>query len=106
MKNEKRLIDANALSDLLDVEYKRKMKLVCKGEIHLDNLAEGITSVAILLGTMPTVDAVEVVRCKDCKYKRHNKHHDVVLCDHPNGRRHLLNPMDFCSDGERTVMTK
>lgn len=41
------------------------------------------------------------VWCKDCKYKRHNKHHDVILCDHQNGRRHLLNPMDFCSDGER-----
>ena len=61
MANKKRLIDANLLSDLLDVELKRKMKLVSQGEIHLDNLAEGIMTVAILLGTMPTVNAVEVV---------------------------------------------
>lgn len=57
MANEKRLIDANALSDLLDVEYKRKMKLVRKGEAHLDTLAEGIMSMSVLLGTIPTVDA-------------------------------------------------
>ena len=78
MANEKRLIDANALSDLLDVEYRRKMGLVKKGETHLDTLAEGIMSVSVLLGTMPTVDAVEVVRCKDCKhwtYDNYHKHH-------------------------------
>ena len=65
MASKKRLIDANALSDLLDVEYKRKMKLVRKGENHLDTLAEGIMSVSILLGTMPTVDAVEVADMKE-----------------------------------------
>ena len=59
--NEKRLIDANALSDLLDVEYRRKMELVRKGETHLDSLAEGIMSMAVVIGTMPTLDAVEVV---------------------------------------------
>ena len=57
----KRLIDANALSALLDVEYKRKMKLVRKGENQLNTLAEGIMSMSVLLGTMPTVDAVKVV---------------------------------------------
>lgn len=68
--NKQRLIDANALSDLLDVEYKRKMELVRKGEEHLNTLAEGIMSVSILLGTMPTVDVVEVppVKIGDTAY--------------------------------------
>jgi hypothetical protein len=44
---------------------------------------------------------VEVVRCKDCKYKRHNKDVDVILCNHDIGVRGLLKPDDFCSYGER-----
>ena len=70
---EKRLIDANALSDLLDIEYKRKMKLVRKGENHLDTLAEGIMSISILLGTMPTVDAVEVVHGRWENFGEHRR---------------------------------
>jgi hypothetical protein len=61
MATEKRLIDANALSDLLDLEYKRKMDLVKKGEIHLNTLAEGFMSIANVIGTMSILDAVEVV---------------------------------------------
>ena len=43
----------------------------------------------------------ELVRCKDCKHKRHNKKYDVILCDHDIGVRGLLRPDDFCSYGER-----
>lgn len=47
----------------------------------------------------PAADVVEVVRCKDCKYRA-----DVI-----EGGNHLCNrkmlgvvrPMDFCSYGER-----
>lgn len=106
MANEKRLIYADALSDLLDVEYKRKMKLVRNGEEHLDTLAEGIMSVSILLGTMPTVDAVEVVRCKDCK---HWQYVEDGMGDCTNPRFHLSVHPDptmehdgFCSAGERS----
>lgn len=46
----------------------------------------------------PTVDAVEVVRCRDCKYYWKNHPHstpDVPVC--------LASPKDdaFCSEGER-----
>ena len=64
-----RLIDADALPKLLDPEYKQTMKLIWEGEKHLDNLAEGFTEAShIAKYIAPTVDAVEVVRCKDCKY--------------------------------------
>lgn len=47
----------------------------------------------------PTVDAVEVVRCKDCKY------YDRGECYHPRHERHLQSIRqeddDFCSYGER-----
>jgi hypothetical protein len=41
------------------------------------------------------------VPCKDCKYKRHNRKYDVILCGHDIGVRGLLKPDDFCSYGER-----
>ena len=62
-----RLIDADALPKLLDAEYKQTMKLIWEGEKHLDNLAEGFTEAShIAKYIAPTVDAVPVVRCKDC----------------------------------------
>ena len=42
----------------------------------------------------PTIDAVEVVRCKDCK------HHIRMICNHPYGLVHICED-GFCSYGER-----
>lgn len=47
------------------------------------------------LDNVPTADAVEVVRCKDCKYWRD---------DHTCREHSLVSPMganEFCSRGER-----
>lgn len=48
---------------------------------------------------MPPVDAVEVVRCKDCKHRA-----DVLDCGNYLCNRKMLGmvrPNDFCSFGER-----
>ena len=47
----------------------------------------------------PTVDAVEVVRCEDCKHCDPENYH----CDHPmsTGAPLSRKPDDFCSYGER-----
>lgn len=49
----------------------------------------------------PTVDAVEVVRCKDCRYW----HEDILACEYlprsENGTRPAWYGDDFCSYGER-----
>ena len=47
----------------------------------------------------PTVDAVEVVRCRQCKHCDPENHH----CDHHMGTVAPLRrePDDFCSYGER-----
>ena len=49
----------------------------------------------------PTIDAVEVLRCKNCKYW--NRH--IGMVDSPNGycRMHeeTMNSYDFCSYGKR-----
>lgn len=51
---------------------------------------------------LPTVDAVEVVRCKDCKHR-----YNGVYCTHPQllswswGAIRKCENNDFCSYGER-----
>lgn len=86
-----RLIDADALPKLLDAEYKQTMKLIWEGEKHLDTLAEGFAEAShIEKYIAATVDAVPVVRCKDCrKFK-------TYAC-----RMVASGYDDFCSYGER-----
>lgn len=48
----------------------------------------------------PTVDAVEVVRCKDCKYHR-RVDWGMGDCEYPNGFKWIAYDNDFCSRGER-----
>lgn len=98
-----RVIDADNALKAFAVEYKKTKELIDSGETHLDNLAEGFTEAAhIIKYIATTVDAVPVVRCKDCK------HYDMGVClkiysagnVHPaawQSRR----PDDFCSYGER-----
>ena len=50
----------------------------------------GVLSVLEKLDAAPTVDAVEVVRCKDCKYFK------TRLCENEDNYDDW-----FCADGER-----
>lgn len=86
-----RLIDADNVRDLFDAEFKETRKLILAGETHLDNLAEGFTEADRVIRQMPTVDAVPVVRCRDCrKFKTY-------------GCRMVASGYDdFCSYGRRT----
>lgn len=97
-----RLIDADNIRDLFDAEFKETRKLILGGETHLDNLAEGFAEADRVVWAMPAVDAVPVVRCKDCKYS----------CKDGNGRSCegywyelseydvTVKDDDFCSYGE------
>lgn len=89
-----RLIDANAL-----LQHKRKMSGADFGGEFWDEAV--LTSD---IKNAPTVDAVPVVRCKDCKYYRPQK-----KSAHWENRANYCNrivtikvqPYDFCSYGER-----
>lgn len=99
-----RLIDADALPKLLDAEYKQTMKLILEGEKQLDTLAEGFTeAIHIAKSIAPTVDALPVVRCKDCE----NSYYvvDGLICSYgPCLECHV--PPDFwCAYGERREAT-
>ena len=65
MANEKRLIDANAL---MDVIRKHEYLLATKyGSIDYGMFTLGIQQA---VDEQPTIDAVEVIRCKHCKYHK------------------------------------
>ena len=83
MANEKRLIDANALIEEANAEG-----------------AYGYVD-AFQIANAPTVDAVEVVRCRECKHW----HKETLFCDYmPYGEaQERVNwyADDFCSYGKR-----
>jgi hypothetical protein len=81
MANEKRLIDANALI----AEYDR---------VHIGEPGKARK----LMEDAPTVDAVEVVRCKDCKHYYYSAYAMRCVCDFDNKE---WDKDDFCSYGER-----
>lgn len=83
MANEKRMIDVNKVIDSMQ-------KCLDESPDKKDSVAYfAFKSIIECLKQEPTVDAVEVVRCRNCIY-RHTRHNCA-------GR-----PMDFfCADGAR-----
>lgn len=74
---------------------------------YLDTLQEVLLErgfpldiVQSVLETVQTIDAVEVVRCKDCGRGKRGVD-NIVLCNHPSGKRILMTAYGFCSSGER-----
>ena len=84
-----RLIDADALGvgrcskDILPAAY-------CAGWNGLIELIE----------KAPTIDAVPVVRCRECKYRFKNNGHDKSGCPIIDANI-WMDDDDFCSHGER-----
>lgn len=54
-----------------------------------------------VLSDAPAVDAVEVVRCKDCKYGEPNGQYGCKCYHYKLYETHEMSPNDFCSHGER-----
>lgn len=67
---------------------------------HGNSMRGGIRKALRCIEQTPTVDAVPVVRCKDCKYSFKNNGHDKGGC--PIVDAHIWMDDDgFCSFGER-----
>lgn len=54
-----------------------------------------------IVDNAPTVDAVEVVRCKDCKYSKHLKQYPKVNTWKCTLTDVVYRADDYCSYGER-----
>ena len=98
-----RLIDAEAFKRYIDCGHLRPPTEICFSEID----------VVSMIDRQPTVDAVPVVRCKDCRYSEPMKKHGVckfgenalncTQCRGDNGYGYagisVIYPDDYCSDG-------
>ena len=86
--SKKRLIDADRAMEIV-----HNQGIAHPNAYHLTNYA------TLILREAPTVDAVPVVRCRECKHCDPENYH----CDHPMGTSAPLKrkPDDFCSYGER-----
>ena len=64
----------------------------------------GVLSVLEKLDAAPTVDAVEVVRCKDCEYS----YEDIggLYCSHGVCIYCIVPPDFYCPEGERKEKSK
>ena len=103
MANEKRLIDANALRRRIEafvatVRYKGINNVPtgyesCNPTEYMRGYERGVMDTYTVAVKQQQVDAVEVVRCKDCK------HFDSKM---PYCLWHYIgcSPYDFCSYGE------
>lgn len=87
-----RLIDANAL-----LAFEKMDAELCAscGEEHTAN------DIIMMIKTAPTVAAVEVVRCKDCKHWNEG----IGWCDqhshYEEDEWNMFSADDFCSYGEK-----
>ena len=78
----------------------RKELGVCRcnpGVFKVPGCAEGWNSLLDIVNSAPTIDAVPVVRCRECIYAT-RPGDSIVHCD--NFERDMM-PDDFCSVGER-----
>ena len=97
MANEKRLIDANTLIHRVCAE-RDSMEINHACDIGYHNGLNMAVSMAI---NAPTVNAVEVVRCKDCVNYCGFEHCKNGICDVDSVSKRAVCPDDFCSYGER-----
>ena len=98
--NDKRLIDYDEIRRLFDAQYKETVQLIHDGEAHLDNLAEGFTEADRIIQKIPTVDAVEVVRCRECFYYT-PVDKNTGKCAFLIGAHQYVVPDGYCYLGER-----
>ena len=84
-----RLIDADR-----SIEIVRNQEIAHPHAYHLTNYA------TLILREAPTVDAVKVVRCRECKYRFKNNGHSRDGCPIIDANI-WMDDDDFCSHGER-----
>ena len=65
-----RLIEYERIRKIFDAKFKETWKMILEGETHLDNLAEGFKEANDVIRELPDIDAVPVVRCKDCAFSQ------------------------------------
>ena len=101
------LIDANRLYDAAEEKYMEDRSKT-ENVIARAMLSDARRKIQMLIAYAPSVDAIPVVRCKDCKYYRNHPNGLCYLHTEPkenereySGEAVCVEPDDFCSYGER-----
>ena len=88
-----RLIDADALQNIL-------LPITTALEHEYGSLGGAVSGCMKHIDNAPTVDAVPVVRCRECKYRFKNNGHSKAGCPIIDANI-WMDDDDFCSHGER-----
>lgn len=106
-----RLIDANEVVKTILAERNKIPRTVPTAPYELvaekpfnhgNSMRGGIRKALRCIEQAPTVDAVPVVRCKDCKHWKFAQHINDNLCHRFDENPWIpTEPNDFCSYGER-----
>ena len=94
METERRLIDADALIE----EVRRQAKI---DPVTYPIISATLNAVSALANDLTTVDAVEVVRCKDCKHCIGTNASRTERACTTGVNWRAVEPNHFCSYGER-----
>ena len=91
-----RLIDADALIPMMKYA-------TTDSEIGIFPIRIGFESIVKVIESAPTIDAVEVVRCRDCKFSKDTgDYQDTYQCtSRTHAQDYLVHSLDFCSYGVR-----
>ena len=92
MKEE--YIDVNRLKENLTTE----IYSYSKGDIRKRLFARGLSLAYDIVNRQPTVDAVEVVRCRDCRFFEDEDYYGNCYCEEWGN---ITNANGYCHDAER-----
>ena len=97
-----RLIDATeVIKNIVAERDKIPYELVSEKPFkHGNSMRGGIRKALRCIEQSPTVDAIPVVRCRECKYRFKNNGHDKSGCPIIDANI-WMDDDDFCSHGER-----
>ena len=84
---------------LIDADYGQKQLTIAEVECG-KNFETDCNHVRDFLNAMPTIDAIPVVRCRECKYRFKNNGHSKDGCPIIDANI-WMDDDDFCSHGER-----
>lgn len=100
MEKGKRLIDANALEFEPDENCIANGVLIWGGRSGAKTMTTALSALKKMIDNAPTVDAVEVVRCKKCRHFTGGM--AIGMCKRIAGKEIMpIRYDDFCSYGER-----
>ena len=88
-----RLIDADVLQNIL-------LPITTALEHEYGSLGGAVSGCMKHIDNAPTVDAVPVVRCRECKHRKYDDIFGTLWCNRDSCTKRVKQD-DFCSYGER-----